>query len=177
MWWLSSVYPQISFCLTPISFLSKMNTVTEIPLSTLISESWDFLPGQAKASRRWAWPQQQTQAISSSIHRSEHSAPDRQRQCQRAGVLISHILLFQGLKYLCISIFIPFAGMAGGCSNFSLSFFFFTFLGCRGDMLVTLVTVSPELESRGPYMREKSRQQWESHFVPLSSCKHTTFHF
>jgi len=54
-----------------------------------------------------------------------------------------------GIRNLCISIFIPFTGMAGGCSSFSFSFFFFTFLGCRGDMLVTLVTVSPELQNRG----------------------------
>lgn len=67
------------------------------------------------------------------------------------------------------SVFIPFAGMAGGCSSFSFSFFFFTFLGCRGDMLVTLVTVSPELQSTGPKVRGKWRE-WREKNLDLHLC-------
>lgn len=98
-------------------------------------------------------------------------------------VLTSHILLSlhgctRDLESLCMPVFIPFAGMAGGCSNFSFSFFFFTFLGCRGDMLVTLVTVSPELQSRDPYVKKSegnggkdSLSQWVHANVAPSTCE------
>lgn len=92
-------------------------------------------------------------------HRWEQEQTSSEER-QSAGFLTSHALLSlhgcaQDLKDLCASVFIPFAGMAGGCSSFSFSFFFFTFLGCRGDMLVTLVTVSPELQSTGSKVRGK----------------------
>lgn len=93
-----------------------------------------------------AWSQQQALAMFSPTDALPTSRVGAECQGLTSHALLSLHGCAWGLKYPCLSVFIPFAGMAGGCSTFS--FFFFTFLGCRGDMLVTLVTVSPELQRR-----------------------------